>query len=155
MRGNSGKHGMGTRLMKMAPVRDMRSALAIALALFTIGLSTVGMPLRAQPAESGAAPGVICMASTASEGDQLLIILPPRNVSSMLGKGFAVVPCNKAFPTPTDREQWRDSICQLAALQLEYVQKQFASDHGVRAQELCGMAELATSQWQKQRVPGQ
>lgn len=139
--------------MRAPPVGEISSVLALVVPTIALGLAST--PVSAQSTNDGDAPGLICMASAASEGEQLLIVLPPRNVSSMLGKGFEVVPCNKAFPTPADRERWRDSICELAALPLEHVQEMFASDHGVRAQELCGMAELATSQWQKQRASEQ
>lgn len=107
----------------------------------------IGQPAaNAKPgAPTDTAP--VCMVKSGQDGDQLSILVPASDIAAMTAKSFIETQCATAFPSQTERTAWRNQICELAALPMEQVQAGYEARWGVRPQTLCGMAEVATSQW--------
>lgn len=138
----------GVMRQELLPFQRVTSAALVVSLMLAVG--TV-LPVRAQPVADGAPAGAVCMAMMEDDRPVLAIILPATDAAAMKAKGYQPRSCSESFATQAQREAWRDRICELAALPLENIQKQFHSSYGERAQVLCGMAEVATSQWRKGR----
>jgi hypothetical protein len=117
-----------------------------------VGLLAAG-GLSAQSTSSNAAP--VCMARTASDGSVLNIITPATDVEGLRKKGFASVSCNNAFATNEQREEWKEAICTIASTTTLGEPDSFEAQMGERPNVLCGMAELAVSQWRRGRPAGE
>ena len=130
------------------PAKSLTLSASVLLSVSLVA-GSLNQPLYAQSGARNDNVGPVCMARTINEMPPFAIILPATDAEAMKSKGFQMQPCRESFATPKQREAWRDSICELAALPLETMQEQYAQLWGERPQVLCGMAEMATSQWRK------
>lgn len=90
-----------------------------------------------------------CMSRTLTSGETFRVFLPASDIGSMQARGFELENCNVHFSTQEQRENWRDRICQLASLPNKEFHDQYEQEMGQRPNVLCGMAELATTRWQR------
>lgn len=133
--------------MKMKLLKSPLSSVAFlfpAAALLNAGLSN---PLAAQSA-TGSAEDAVCLVKLGDDKHQLAIIVPSAAEKAMSDKGFVREPCSSTFATPAAREGYRDAVCHMAATYREDQIVVFERKHGERPGVLCGMAEVAVSQWQ-------
>lgn len=119
------------------------SVLALAL------VATAHQPALAQSATGANNAAPVCLERAVEGGSPLVILVPATDAKGMRAKGFTNRPCRGVMASRAQREEWRDQICELAALPLEYMQEQYEAAFGERPQVLCGMAERATSRWQR------
>lgn len=134
-----------TQVRMASPTRPVLAASAALVGCF--GVSGVPGSAYAQPAATNPAP--VCMARTAGDGSVLSIILPARDAQGLMAKGFVAVPCEIAFPTEQQREEWKDAICTIASEWREELQEHFERERGERPAVLCGMAEAAVAPWER------
>lgn len=126
------------RLSPRAPV-----VLAAALIALPAGLSAAS---AAQGSDSGdAAP--VCLLREGTDGKPLLIIVPAAAKKGMSDKGFVQEPCSQNFATLVAREGYRDAVCHMASTYREDQIAVFERRYGERPGVLCGMAEVAISEW--------
>lgn len=104
--------------------------------------------ILAQSSDDPLVPGAVCMARTGSDGKPLAIIAPKVAEGAMAAKGFERQPCSANFSTPALREAYRDGVCHMASTWREGQLNAFEKTYGERPGVLCGMAEVAISQWQ-------
>jgi hypothetical protein len=133
-----------------------KRALGVALALT---LASIHSPSAfAQSASDRVDPaavlpsGAVCMSRVIRDDNRFWIIVPSKDVRTMVAKGFVPGPCRMAFGSQEQREAWRDQICHIASSWREDLQDHFEKTRGERPAVLCGMAELAVSQWTKERT---
>ncbi len=111
-------------------------------------LSTQGSsPVMAQSGTSTSNTAPVCMVRASASGDELVIVLPTKDVGSMEAKGFSLVPCNQKFGSQARLEAYRDSICTISSNLTEEQQQKFEQARGERPAVLCGMAEVTIGQW--------
>ncbi|KWV91777.1 hypothetical protein [Erythrobacter sp. YT30] len=121
----------------------------VAMASLIIASINIGLGELSLVKAQGKSGKPVCMTSDRKSEDPLLIVLPQGNRSALQAKRFKVIRCSDAFANEKEFEAWRDSVCDLASLPLEDIQKQFAAAYGVRAQVLCGLAEAVSGQWNR------
>ncbi|MDP2129913.1 MAG: hypothetical protein U0975_08370 [Erythrobacter sp.] len=97
----------------------------------------------------GSGDGVpICLKREGDDGKPLAIIVPALAEKAMSDKGFVPEPCTAAFATSSLRENYRDAVCHMASTYRRDQIAVFERKYGERPGVLCGMAEVAVSQWQ-------
>ena len=117
-------------------------------ALFLVALFAVSSALSsiANAASSGEdAPS--CLTKMGDDGKPLSILVPGLSEKAMRDKGFVPEPCSEKFSTLAARENYRDAVCHMASTYREDQIAVFERKYGERPGVLCGMAEVAVSQW--------
>ncbi len=100
----------------------------------------------ANAADSSEAPPS-CLTKMGDDGKPLSILVPGLSEKAMRDKGFVPEPCSEKFSTLAARENYRDAVCHMASTYREDQIAVFERKYGERPGVLCGMAEVAVSQW--------
>jgi hypothetical protein len=104
--------------------------------------------LGAQPAQETMASAT-CMVKLSNDGQKLAVILPHSDAAALQVKGFVQTLCESVFKSQSDRESYRNDICQIASSWREDLQNHFERERGERPGVLCGMAEMVVGQWNR------
>lgn len=89
----------------------------------------------------------VCLVRPGVDGKPLAIIVPAESEKAMRDKGFTQESCDVNFATLAARESFRDAICHTASTYRADQIAAFERAYGERPGVLCGMAEVAVSQW--------
>ena len=117
------------------------------MVLAVIAVASEAPEPLAQSAPSNAAP--VCMVRDQGDGALFHIILPANYQATLAEAGYEPTPCGERFDAPAERAYFRDSVCWIASIASEGAQQRYAADHGVRANILCGLAEVAVGRWKR------
>ena len=128
-----------TRLFRNSPV-----IIFAAVVLWSAGLADAA---GAQGWESNTGQPV-CLFREGTDGKPFSIIIPAAGEKAMRDKGFVPEPCTVNFASPVLREGYRDAVCHMASTYRADQIALFERKYGERPGVLCGMAEVAGSQWQ-------
>ena len=83
-----------------------------------------------------------------TKGKAFSIVVPEADVAILEAQGFQRIDCKVAeLASKNRRLAWRDSICELAAIQNEAHQSQLERALGARPATLCASAELLEGNW--------
>jgi len=104
-------------------------------------------PVQAQPSDKDLVP--TCMSRQIDDGSRFSIVVPASNAKAMEAKGFQIMRCKGRSEFRRKRVAGRNSVCSIAAIPDEEVQKRFEEKYGERPAVLCGMAELVTGRWER------
>lgn len=105
-----------------------------------------------QEQEDDLLPKAVCFVREASDNVGLSIVVPSQSASAMRAKGFKREPCRKNFANAAARNAYRDEVCHMASTYREEQLVSFENLYGERPGVLCGMAEVAISQWRVRSV---
>lgn len=133
------------RRMTTKTARILPILCAVVFILSMLGASSVFA--QSSEAEDPLTPGAICMVRTAQDGETLNIITPVRSAGGLRDKGFTREACITAFETVDQRKAYRDWICHAASTFRRDQSSVFEERYGESPAALCGMAEIAISQW--------
>lgn len=138
--------------------RPFAACLCVAAACFSLPASAQSPGVataNAEPSEP------VCMARSlpnvaqvpaAKRGQSHRILTVEKSAAALEAKGFARVDCGTAdLRGASQRGQWRDEMCALAASGNEAVQNQLERALGERPAVLCALAEQASGPWQRAR----
>ena len=105
---------------------------------------------RSQPALDTTA---VCMSALAREvpqvakaarGQAFRVVVAAQDVPALEEKGFTKVDCGTAdLNSRTNKEKWRDKVCEVASFGNDAVQKQLERALGASPAHLCGSARMA------------
>ena len=89
----------------------------------------------------------VCLVRVGADGKPLAIIVPAVSERAMIDKGFEPQSCEVSFATIPARETYRDVVCHMASSYREDQISVFERRYGERPGVLCGMAQVAVSEW--------
>ena len=97
----------------------------------------------------------VCMSALAREvpqvakaarGQAFRVVVAAQDVPALEEKGFTKVDCGTAdLSSRTNKEKWRDKVCEIASFGNEAVQNQLERALGASPAHLCGSARMAVA----------
>ena len=124
------------------------------LVLVAVGLTAslaLALPSHAQSQSGGKGSRPVCLTLETAGQEPFSVIVPRDDAGNLEAFGYQRQPCRRAFGSRAKIAEWREQMCELAAVPLEDVQKGFEARLKVRPQQLCGMAELIVGRWQRKK----
>lgn len=111
----------------------------------------VAFPSHAQTRAGASGSQPVCLTLESAGQSPFSVIVPREDAGNLEALGYKRQPCRDAFGSREAIAQWREEMCELAAIPLEDVQRAFEARLRVRSQQLCGMAELIAGRWQRKK----
>lgn len=126
---------------------DKLQSLKFSLVSPVVAFVAISQPAYAQEEIDDLLPHAACFEKAGANGNVISVIAPKQAASAMRAKDFTRAPCRKSFETAALREAYRDGVCHMAATYRPDQIANFEELYGERPEVLCGLAEVAISQW--------